>query len=197
MPEWLSRFSSQYYIDLHDYGRPSDWLLVSSGSGVMMAAMDACPQFRWCMDIDALGNRSRFSRWLQWADNFVSGIGVVGWFSITDPEMLRNAIGNLRRQPIIYTPFAEVGLGRYCSRFEDFVRNVEKSELALDLDSRNGADVVQSKGKISVRDWAAGKPLVSGCHQSAVHQVGDADRNPSGLAGGVNPIAMTGDLPIG
>jgi hypothetical protein len=110
-PWWLSEFSAQYFIDLTDYGPQGrgDWLLIGSGAGIMMAVMDAAPRLRWCVDIDSLRRTDRFARWLAWAENFVGGIAIAGWFSITDPAMLIEAVKGLKKKPLCYTQMADVG----------------------------------------------------------------------------------------
>jgi hypothetical protein len=121
MPEWLAGFSREYYVPLVDYKRDGGGLLVGSGCGVMMAAMDALPQFRWCVDIDNIRDTSRFWRWLPWAESFASRVAVVGWFSITDPTVLRQAIGGMKRRPLAYTPGTDLG-AEHCPTLEEFLR---------------------------------------------------------------------------
>lgn len=78
-------------VPLIDYGRPTEGVLVGSGSGLMMALMDVCPNFRWCTEFDNAQNAN-------WID-FIEGVSrhvlvvVAGWFSITDPRALREAVG--------------------------------------------------------------------------------------------------------
>jgi hypothetical protein len=75
-----------YRIDLIDYERPSSGLLVTSGSGILLAVMDVCPVYRWCFDQDELDAGVDLAGFLTWADRFCSPVGMAGWFNVTDPE---------------------------------------------------------------------------------------------------------------
>jgi hypothetical protein len=125
MPWWLSEFSRQYYVPLIDYGsdRAGDWLLIGSGCGVMMAVMDVEPRFRWCVDLDAVKDKSRFERWACWAENFVGLVAIAGWFSYSDPAPIRRAAARMKRRPIAYTPFHDVGAVQLDS-LEQFLRHL-------------------------------------------------------------------------
>jgi hypothetical protein len=114
VPEWLAEFSRAYYVPLIDYAPPAgvargDWLLIGSGCGVMMGVMDQVPRIRWCVDLDDVKDKSRFARWMGWAENFVGLVAIAGWFSLSDPTPLREGIAQLKRRPAIYTPFVELG----------------------------------------------------------------------------------------
>lgn len=91
MPLDLAAIAKAYGVEqLVDYGRGTG-LLLASGSGTMMAIMDLCPQFRWCLDID-VNQRARLGGLLAWASRLCSPICIAGWFSITSPAGLQTAI---------------------------------------------------------------------------------------------------------
>jgi hypothetical protein len=133
----VTAFARGYHIPLIDYGPDLEdqrrGLLVSSGAGVMMAAMDACPAFRWCLDIDALGARSSLVDFLLGAERYVQPLGVVGWFSITDPEPLRRALRRLRTlgRVLVYTPGARVPGGYDFNSLEEFVEAANQPQTSL------------------------------------------------------------------
>jgi hypothetical protein len=104
-------------VPLVDYGREGNWMLISSGAGIMMAIMDAEPRFRWCVDIDGIRDTRRFVRWAQWAEHFVGRVAVAGWFSLTDPALLRSAVISLRVPP----PRGRAAVGSLpkCTRTKD------------------------------------------------------------------------------
>ena len=123
--DWLAEFSGQYYVPLADYGaHRGDWLLLSSGCGIMMAVMDADQRFRWCVDVDGLKDRSRFARWAGWSQRLVAGVAVVGWFSITDPSLLRQAVAAMDQMPLAYTPGVELG-AKHCGSLEEFLQQLQ------------------------------------------------------------------------
>lgn len=127
MPQWLVEFSRQYYVELEDYGWAGgrgDWLLIGSGAGIMMAVMDVAPRVRWCVDFDSIRRKERFGRWLNWAENFVGGIAIAGWFSITDPKLLREAVAGLKRPPLCYTQMAEID-GERVETLEEFIDRIQ------------------------------------------------------------------------
>lgn len=88
-------------VPLIDYHREGNGVLVASGCGIMMAAMDEAPCFRWCVDADSM-------RWgppwrIEWfmtaldRNTAVELLGVVGWFSLDRPTYLRAGLDSIRR----------------------------------------------------------------------------------------------------
>jgi hypothetical protein len=75
-----------YDLPLIDYDRhPNAGLLISVGSGLMMASMDAATKCAWCIDIPA----SLIPKLNQAMDAFkmvCDPIIFVAWFSVTDPK---------------------------------------------------------------------------------------------------------------
>ena len=90
-------------VRLIDYRRAGEGLLVSSGSGIMMAVMDAVPALRWCCDVDERATMRGLRFFLRLLERDVAPFGVVGWFSITDPSELRRGLLEARARPVVYT----------------------------------------------------------------------------------------------
>ena len=115
-----------YFVGLHDYERPASGVLISSGSGSMLATMDVCPRFRWCLDIDALRPEARLAEWIAWLPRVSELVGVVGWFSITDPAPLRAALEALPAELVhVYVPDVPLPGRRYAT-LEEFVAGVNQ-----------------------------------------------------------------------
>lgn len=119
-----------------DYGatRAGDWLLVGSGAGIMMAAMDVLPQFRYCVDIDSIKHPSaRLNEWLAAMEFGGRRICVAGWFSITQPDALRQALDGLQCKPLVYAGDGGADLfpGYEVSEtLDQFIRAVEDMEAS-------------------------------------------------------------------
>lgn len=119
----MEALANGYGVPIFDYRRDSTGLLVSSGAGIMIAVMDACPVFRWCLDIDRNKDAERLASFLFCADLRVDPFGVVGWFSITPPAPLQAA---LRRLPnlgrvLAYTKGAVMPAGFHFDTLESFI----------------------------------------------------------------------------
>jgi len=89
---FVAAVAAGYRLDLIDYGRDSSGLLLSSGSGTMMAVMDHAPALRFCLDIDAQTDEARLGAFLQLAARHCAPIAIAGWFSITPPGPLLDAV---------------------------------------------------------------------------------------------------------
>jgi hypothetical protein len=131
--ERLAAFARGYRIPLIDYSRPSSGLLVSSGAGCMMAAMDSCPALRWCLDIDQLAPESRLAQFLAAAEHLARPIAVLGWFSITDPVPLRAALAGLSRvdEVLVYVHAARLPGGKQCASLLEFERALCESPTGV------------------------------------------------------------------
>jgi hypothetical protein len=96
--------STYFGFDLHDYKRIGDSILIASGSGLMMAIMDAVPRFKYCIDIDNHRNiNQRVPNYLTALDlncKF-SIIAIAGWFSIDNPDMLQQGISKINNAQCI------------------------------------------------------------------------------------------------
>jgi hypothetical protein len=93
-------------IPLIDYGRPSYGLLAGSGTGTMMAIMDATERFRFALDLDACRGREDnlrgFIRALD-RNELIDLLALAGWFSITDPKPIAVMLKGLTVPVIIYS----------------------------------------------------------------------------------------------
>lgn len=77
-----------------------------------MAVMDAEPKFRYCVDLDEVPDKTQLGDWLEWAANRFDVIGIVGWFSLSDPAPLRKAVQGASDQHAEifgYTPGTALG----------------------------------------------------------------------------------------
>lgn len=82
----VAQWSRLYHIPVIDYfdhgqgyGRDGNWLLVSAGTGIMLAVMDQETRFRYCVDLDGISDPlARLSDWLQGMESLVDQIAVVG-----------------------------------------------------------------------------------------------------------------------
>lgn len=91
-------------VPLIDYGsHRGAGILLSSGSGIMMAMMDACPCLRWCVDIDEPAKDAE--RWLAQVSVEARPVVAVGWFSISPSDRMRRLLASCRIQPMTYLPF--------------------------------------------------------------------------------------------
>lgn len=128
----LEQASRLYGVPLTDYGeRRGQGLLVSSGSGLMMAVMDACPAFRWCVDLDTLRSRqdTRIGDFLQMAERLTEPIAICGWFSISNPAPLKAAAAGMTTSPIVYAGNVRLGIARECESLEEFLRAVREHPI--------------------------------------------------------------------
>ena len=89
MPE-LIRIAAAYGVDLYDYERSGDGLLIAVGAGLMLATMDVIPRIRWCCDLSG-GRGGRLADFLYWADRECNLFVVNAWFSISDPAPIAAA----------------------------------------------------------------------------------------------------------
>lgn len=110
-----------YSLDVIEYDRDGDAILISSGCGIMMAVMDEVPRIKWCVDIDRTGCDARLRDFIQWAHYFLCmPVFIVGWFSITDPDPLRSLVISIRGDAIAYTPSVELG-AKHVETLAEFV----------------------------------------------------------------------------
>lgn len=132
----LPAFAKGYRLDVHDYGGARGaGLLVSSGSGSMLAIMDHVPALRWCLDIDHLPREGRLAGLLACAGHLTicplspfrpfGPVAFAGWFSITDPRPLFAAIQEAhpkaRAQWHAYVPGLRFPVGNNHDSLEKFL----------------------------------------------------------------------------
>jgi hypothetical protein len=96
-PTWLA---SYFGFQLFEYERQGDSILIASGSGLMMAIMDICPRFKWCLEVD--NHRDIASRLPNLINAFDQNcsleiIAIAGWFSIDDPKQLMLAQDKIKQ----------------------------------------------------------------------------------------------------
>lgn len=97
----LNRVALAYNVPLIDYERPGDALLISVGSGLMMASMDAMPRCRWCLDAGGMRDPTPLTSLLVFASRIVDLIVVNAWYSISSPRVLSDALRAGSRVPLI------------------------------------------------------------------------------------------------
>jgi hypothetical protein len=118
-PDYIAAF---FGFALIDYGRAGDGLMISSGAGLMMAAMDVCPRVRWCVDLDAY--RPIWTRVpeLMVALDRNCALGVIcvtGAFLNDKPHQLQAGLARVTRTPTV----------AYCSRQRNFVDEASTLEV--------------------------------------------------------------------
>lgn len=121
-------------------------MLLSSGSGIMMAVMDVAPEFRWCADVDERGHPLDFAILIN---RDVVALGVLGWFSISNPDQFQKiAAATLACQVIAYG--GNVSLG--CVSLREFIdaannlgRRSPEPQLSQDSKVIDRADVGENK----------------------------------------------------
>jgi len=97
----LERF---FGISLVDYHRTGTGILFSSGGGIGLSLMDACPNLRWFRDVDDYRKRSD----IDWESIGVylsaakpSVVVCAGWFSIDRPTTFEHLKAGLIGVPIV------------------------------------------------------------------------------------------------
>lgn len=102
----VPQIARAYGLPLIDYDRyPNAGLLISVGSGLMMASMDAATKCAWCIDIPA-PLIPTLDRALGAFKMVCDPIIFVAWFSVTDPN---GALALKARHPEIHCYFRGLG----------------------------------------------------------------------------------------
>lgn len=85
-------------VALHDFERPGSGVLFSSGCGIGLALMDACPRLRFFVDVDSY--RAQAIDWESLGVIVRAGepeiVVLAGWFTIDRPvtfEKLKRGLG--------------------------------------------------------------------------------------------------------
>jgi len=82
----VDQLARAYDLPLISYDRPSkSGLLISVGSGLMMASMDVATECAWCMDIN-VSMIPRLDRAMDAFKVICHPIIFVAWFSVTKPD---------------------------------------------------------------------------------------------------------------
>lgn len=121
----VAQASSLYRVPVIDYERiDASGLLVASGSGIMMAVMDAAPSMRWCVDFDSLPVDSNLSSFLLLAERVADPIGICGWFTITHPDRVRELLLGLSVPPVVYGGNVRFGTLREATTLAEFIHEL-------------------------------------------------------------------------
>lgn len=118
-PESVGAF---FGVQVIDYGRRSNGILLSSGAGIMMAVMDAALQYRWCIDLDTMrAHRARVANFIVALDlnTEINLIGAVGWFSLDDPRPIVEGLARCRRAQVV--SYLAMTDGGTCLTLEQFI----------------------------------------------------------------------------
>lgn len=121
MSKYLPMVAAAFGVRLVDFERTSSGLLVGSGCGLMMAAMDRCETFRWCFDMDAAPG-VQLERFLKMAAELAEPLAICGWFSNTKPDPIVRAVRGMTTQPIVYAGHLRLGVGREATSLEEFFK---------------------------------------------------------------------------
>jgi len=106
----FEKCSAGFGIELIDFERDGDALLVSSGCGIMVACMDEINRLGWCLDIDDVGCDARLWDFVSWCHYMLRmPILITGWFSLTSPDPLRSLVSAIRGNALAYTPGVDLG----------------------------------------------------------------------------------------
>lgn len=102
----VSQIARAYGLPLIDYQRsPESGLLISVGSGLMMASMDVATKCAWCIDIPAQ-LIPELDRALEAFKMVCDPIIFVAWFSATNPRAALTLKGN---HPEVHCYFRGLG----------------------------------------------------------------------------------------
>lgn len=130
----LTLCNAIFDVPVLDYARPSRGLLIGSGSGIMMAVMDASDRFRFAVDLDQCRDHDALCDWVHALDRngLVDLIAIAGWFSISSPKKIAGALSRVRVPAIVYVG---AGLGREAfanclvvDTLEEFLGRVAQAE---------------------------------------------------------------------
>lgn len=149
----LARF---FGVPLIDYRRESNGVLVASGCGIMMAAMDEVPCFRWCVDADSMrwGGAPWRIEWFMTAldrNTTVELLGVAGWFSLDRPTYLQAGLRTIHR---MRTATYSGGAGAFdgeASSYGEFVARATGRRTAMQSAERLGRQPVRAPAGGSAR----------------------------------------------
>ena len=115
-PEQLARAYPAPQV--YDYGaHRADQLVLATGAGMMMAAMDAL-NARWCADIGGQRGLASCRDWLAACAHTVERVWLIGWFTITDPasvfDPIRECVPEHKLTSYTHPPLLDYG-SRYAT----------------------------------------------------------------------------------
>lgn len=90
----IARIEREFGVNVADYGRHSRGLLLSSGCGLMMAAMDEAIALRYAMDLDQfVGNHELARAPLRAiaADRLIDFVALT-WFTVSSPHAIADIL---------------------------------------------------------------------------------------------------------
>jgi|GEM_PF-2668618 len=123
----IARFAG---VNIYDYLRSGNSMLISLGSGLLMATMDQIPGIRYAIEFTKQERENdRFVDFLALSSNYVDHVCIHAWFSISKPDALKKVLESIPEDKIVYKANADLGRGR---RFETFS---ELSEHLRDFES--------------------------------------------------------------
>lgn len=103
-------------VTIHDYVRAdASGVLVTSGTGIMLALMDAAPCLRWCVDLDLIRSDRERGMFLRLLDGETSLLVVAGWWTVSDPTAVRAALSNYQRTRVLALSPIDIGVPRVTS----------------------------------------------------------------------------------
>lgn len=141
----VEELARAYRVPLLDYGQDRGGaLLVSSGCGIMMAAMDQSRHLRWCLDIDRLDQTTDLVSFAVAAQRQLTDVAMCGWFSLTDPRLFRELAGVLERAPVVYAAPTRLGVAREVASLDAMLGELDAAA--------SGARRPMIVGMMSLRD---------------------------------------------
>lgn len=110
----------------------------------MMAVMDAQPEFRWCADLDRGGHALDFAILVA---KHVRILGLVGWFSISEPKQFRQIVAEPLACPVVaYGGNVDLGCADLRAFFDVCAQSIvgrKEPELAADCERLNWSRVLE------------------------------------------------------
>lgn len=106
-------------------------IVISVGSGMLMAAMDVMPCCRFGIDLGGGVQYPRLNDWMIWMNRLCSLIVIAGWFSVTDPKHVRAAISFVDYEKLLVYSNIDLGHGSRFNNFGALIENANNFEAKL------------------------------------------------------------------
>lgn len=107
-----------YGIDLIDKGEGENKLIISIGSGLLMATMDLFPHYRFAFEYKKDVNNDAYAL----LNLYINRIVVTAWFSISKPVYLYKSLNNFEVDKIFYQSNYEL-IGKRFSTLKNLYDN--------------------------------------------------------------------------
>lgn len=109
---------------LIDYGpHRGNSILIATGAGLLMAAMDALPSCRWAMDLGGMRGNANFREFITGLGYCTDRLVICAWFSITDPaKFVTNLHGYPEDRLIVYSQPDPLDYGIQASSMDDMTQ---------------------------------------------------------------------------